>query len=181
MLGADPVEIGAGLAFQDEVLRFLNYGSFVTGEFSWMETRRLILSSSGRSESTLSGYELSELNLEESIRGDLTDVINDVAMECQTAVSGLDASWEHSKRVRCQASWQCFGFRSGIRLVVRTGSIRHHLDFWRCEPQESRRCGGGPYYSLSEHFLRGIGAVDLHAWKWWYVDRLTDGKREECR
>jgi hypothetical protein len=174
VLAAAPEEVRAGMAFQAEVLSFLNSVPRDDVVSEWVETRALILRDhfGGRVECSLSRYELPELNLMESVRGDLTDWPNGVAMECQTAVSGLDASWEHSKRQRCEAEWQCFGFRTGRRLVVHTAAIRTYLDRWSVSPQQSRRDGGGPYYPLSEDFLGRIGGMDLALWRTGYRSQL---------
>lgn len=165
-LRAAPHEITAGMQFQNEVRLFLN-----ARHRSWVESRSVLLRKhfGGRDESQLDRQEFSTLNYLESIHGDLTELVHGTSMECQTAVTAVDASWEHSKRERSKADWQCFGFKNGIRLVVRTLVLRGYLDEWNVSPQESRREGGGPYYSLSEGFLRGLGAVELLKWRDSYV------------
>ena len=157
-LRATPQQVQEGMRFQKDVRIALGP--------NWTETRRLIMGESfpGRCESQLSRYDFSELNYQESVRGDLTDRVNDTTMECQTAVSGIDVSWEHSKRQRSQADFQCFGFKSGTCLVVRTSEIRKYLDHWNVSPRESLRENGGPFYSFGESFLRSIGAVSLDEW-----------------
>ena len=170
-LRATPSEVAAGMRFQDDVMRFLNGGRGV-----WVPSRSVILGEQfgpGTPENVLSRHDFSLLNYLESVRGDLLDIDSDpvVAVECQTAVTAIDSSWEHSKRERCRAAWQCFGFKSGARLMVRTDAIRDYLDRWDVLPNESRRGGGGPYYSLSEVFLMKIGAVGIAEWRDSYGNR----------
>lgn len=158
-LRAQPEQVVRGMEFQRNILDLL--GS------NWMESRRLLLIGhfNGRSEDQLSPYEFSQLNYLESISGDLIDPINGVSIECQTGVSGPDVSWEHSKRIRSKAKWQCFGFVNKVCLIIETQSIRNYLDKWNVEPKQSLRKGGGPFYSFGEIFLHSIGAIDIIKWK----------------
>ena len=171
-LKATPPQVKAGFEFQQKVQELLSP--------FFEESRRLIEAELfGCCGGMLSRSELSELNYQESIRGDLVDVQTGVSVECQTAVTGRDASWEHSKRQRSRAQWQCFGFIDGTCLIVRTDAIREYLDRWNVTPNESRREGGRPYYSLSADFLRSIGAVDLGLWSENYRRNRPSSKQDQ--
>lgn len=141
----------------------------------WVVTRDMILRDifHSKKESELTQAEQGKLNLLESIRGDLTDMYQGVSMECQTAVSSLDTSWEYSKFERCLAPWQCFGFLNGNRLVVLTSSLKSYITQYSVQPQSSKREGGGPYYSFCEDFLRGLGAIDLSQWREEYLEKMV--------
>lgn len=159
-LKATPIQVRKGFAFQDAVLHDLGP--------DWMDSRSLI----AERDSLDFRRDRSRLSYLESIEGDLTDLVRGTTMECQTGVSNpLHASWEHSKRVRSRANWQCFGFASGLRLVIRTDAIRAELDRWDVRPQESLRDDGGPYYTLGEPFLRRLGAIEFDAWLRQYRER----------
>jgi hypothetical protein len=152
-LGATPRQIREGFAFQNSVMRDLG--------LDWIDSRTMIFDRRSLDRARDRSY----LSYLESVQGDLTDRVRGTTMECQTGVSNPHhVSWEHSKRVRSKADWQCFGFTTGLRLVVRTDAIRAELDRWDAKPQESLRDGGGPYYSFGEAFLRKVGAIEFDVW-----------------
>lgn len=152
-LKATPDQVRKGFTFQDAVMRDLGP--------DWVDSRTMIADQRSLHHSR----DHSRLSYLESIQGDLTDLARGTTMECQTGVSNpLHVSWEHSKRVRSKADWQCFGFTSGLRLVIRTDVIRAELDRWDVRPQESLREGGGPYYSFGESFLLKLGAIEFDSW-----------------
>jgi hypothetical protein len=152
-LRATPRQVREGFAFQESVMHDLGP--------DWVDSRTMISDRRSLHRSRDRSY----LSYLESIQGDLTDLARGTTMECQTGVSNpYHVSWEHSKRLRSQADWQCFGFTSGLRLVVRTEAIRAELDRWDVKPQESLRADGGPYYSFGEAFLRNVGAIEFDAW-----------------
>lgn len=152
-LKATPDQVRKGFAFQNAVM--LDLGP------DWVDSRSLIAARNSLDRRR----DRSRLSYLESIEGDLTDLARGTTMECQVGVSSpLHVSWEHSKRVRSRAGWQCFGFTSGLRLVIRTDVIRVELDRWDVKPQESLRDGGGPYYSFGESFLRKLGAIEFDDW-----------------
>jgi hypothetical protein len=172
--GGTADEVSAGLAFQNGVLETLRRdakelniakNSLLS---NWEESRKLILRDyfHSRKEHELSYDEKNKLNLLESIRGDLIDYIRGISLECQTAVTKVDCGWEHSKRERCEADWQCFGFpKTGARLVVRTSSLRMYLDLWKVKPTPSKREGNSGYYDFAESVLRTeFQAVELEEW-----------------